>query len=225
MKRTLAIAALVSLAGCSMPVRNAEPPEQPKQPEPPSLAGSMMAPIFPRDWVGHWKGNGATEAGGVTTHSFVMELDIQPIARPDGSMPPSSGSDSVFPKAGDRYTWKMTYTDRADKTKPADVRDYQVVVRDTLRGEYAIDEGGGVELVTNELMGLVYTAFSVGDQQLVASYTFRPEDKFDAIDLRIVSYKASDQKPTGNAAQAIRSGPVQSLQGGSLLRRKAAKAK
>lgn len=223
MKRTLAIAVLVSLAGCSMPARNAEPPDQAKKPEPPTLAGGMMAPIFPRDWVGHWKGSGATEAGGTLTYHFILELDIQPIARPDGTMPPSPGSDTVYPKPGDRYTWKMTYNDRADKSKPADVREYQVVVRNPAKGEFVIDEGAGVELVANELMGSVHSAFSVGEQQLVASYVFNPDTKYDVIEMRIATFKPGDQKPVGDAAQGIRSGPVQSLQACGLVRWKPAK--
>ncbi len=223
MKRTLAIAVLIYLAGCSMPARNAEPPEQAKKPESPGLAGGMMAPIFPRDWVGHWRGSGATESGGTLTHHFILELDIQPIARADGTLPPSPGSDSVYPKPGDRYTWKMTYTDRADKSKPTDVRDYIVIVRDPAKGEYVIDEGGGVELVTNELMGSIHSAFAVGDQQLVASYVFNPDTKYDVIEMRIATFKPGDQKPVGDAAQGIRSGPVQSLQACGLVRKKPAK--
>ncbi|NUQ52588.1 MAG: hypothetical protein HUU19_07810 [Phycisphaerales bacterium] len=223
MKRTLAIAVLVSLAGCSMPARNAEPPDQAKKPEPPTLAGGMMVPDFPADWVGHWKGSGATMSGGNFTYHFTLELDIQPIARPDGTMPPSPGSVHHSAKPGDRYTWKMTYTDRADKSKPADVREYQVVVRDPAMGEFVIDEGAGVELVANELMGSVHSAFSVGEQQLVASYVFNPDTKYDVIEMRIATFKPGDQKPVGDAAQGIRSGPVQSLQACGLVRWKPAK--
>lgn len=223
MKRTLTIAVLLSLAGCSMPARHAEPPDQAKKPEPPALVGGMMVPDFPADWVGHWKGSGATMSGGNFTYHFTLELDIQPIARPDGTMPPSPGSVHHSAKPGDRYTWKMTYTDRADKSKPADVREYQVVVRDHAKGEFVIDEGAGVELVANELMGSVHSAFSVGDQQLVASYVFNPDTKYDVIEMRIATFKPGDQKPVGDAAHGIRSGPVQSLQACGLVRWKPAK--
>lgn len=223
MKRTLAIAVLLSLAGFSMPARHAEPPDQAKKPEPPALVGGMMAPVFPTDWTGQWKGYGAVENGEPTTNPFNMELDIQPIARPDGSMPPSQDSMGDYPKAGDRYTWKITYTDRRDKAKPADVREYQVVVRDPMKGQYVIDEGGGVELPLHDLMGPLYSVFSVGDRQMVASYIFRSLDDRDTIEIGILTFDPGAQHAVGDAAHSIRAGSPQSLQSAQLWRKKPAK--
>ncbi|MCC6968860.1 MAG: hypothetical protein IT434_01435 [Phycisphaerales bacterium] len=225
MKRTLAIAVLVSLAGCSMPARHAEPPDQANKPEPPTLAGGMMAPVFPADWVGHWKGYGAVENGEATTHQFNMELDIQPIARADGSMPASRGNPGDYPKAGDRYTWKITYTDRRDKTKPADVREYQIVVRDPMKGQYVIDEGGGIELPLHDLMGPLYSVFSVGDRQLVARYAFSQLDDRDAMHVEVLTFDPGNQHAVGDAAQAIRAGSPQTLQSAELWRKKSANEK
>lgn len=225
MKRTLAIAVLISLAGCSTPARNAEPPEQAKKPEPPALVGAPFAPDFPADWVGHWKGYGSVETGAATPSQFNMELDIQPIARPDGTMPPSPGSSDRSAKPGDRYTWKLTYTDRRDKTKPADVRDYQVVVRDPLKGEYVIDEGGGVELPLRDMMGPLYSVFSVGDRQLVARYSFSNLDDRDAMGVEVLTFDPGAQQAVGDPTQAIRAGSPQTLQVAELWRKKPAKAK
>lgn len=223
MKRALAIAVLISLAGCSTPARNTEPPDQAKQPAAPAAYAAVMAPVFPADWVGHWKGYGAVENGEATTHQFNMELDIQPIARADGSMPPSHASMGDYPKAGDRYTWKITYSDRRDKTKPADVREYQVVVRDPMKGQYVIDEGAGIELPLHDLMGPLYSVFSVGDRQLVARYAFSQLDDRDAMHVEVLTFDPGNQHAVGDAAQAIRAGSPQTLQSAQLWRKKPAK--
>jgi hypothetical protein len=155
--------------------------------------------------------------------TFRMELSIQPIARPDGTMPPGPESEERTPRSGDMYTWTITYAKDAEDTKPdsptRQVRPYKLIVRDTKKGAFVIDEGGGLLLPLQEMNGPLYSTFEVGETTLVARYGPELIGPHPSISVEILSFDSRRFTPVGPAQTQVKSGSPQSLQIGALKRK------
>ena len=140
-----------------------------------SPATVPAADVFPRSWVGHWKGdlNAETLSG---KQSLKMELIIAATDDPK------------------RFTWTIVY----DGPQGRQERPYFLEVVDATAGRYVIDEGNGIRLSAWFSHGDTLTsAFDVGESSLVST------DRFDAergtIESQIISYR----RPVKPATQPV----------------------
>ncbi|MCK6447767.1 MAG: hypothetical protein L6Q99_15350 [Planctomycetes bacterium] len=113
----------------------------------PEPQGSRGAPLeFPAAWSGTWRGElEALDAQGAKPIATV-ELVIAPTDDPR------------------RWTWRTTYDGSAGRV----VKDFALLERDASRGEFALDEGGGVELEARYFGGVLHTWFDVGESRITA---------------------------------------------------------
>jgi len=153
------------------------------------MAGSMMAPRFPSDWCGTWKGLGYVNVPGDNQSAFRMVLDIKPLARPDGTAPPSSGESLATPRGGDRYTWTITMTDprgaEADRTF-----NHEIVVVDANRGLFEIDEGQGVRVPLYDMMGPLYAVIDRSGHRETHRYMIDNLSRLSTIQYEVLSVPA-----------------------------------
>ncbi len=179
-------------------------------------------PAFPAKWCGTWSGNCNISKDNDIAMTFRMELSIEPIVRPDGTLPPGPESQESTPRSGDTYTWTITYAKNADDTKPdsptRQVRPYTLIVRDTNEGAFVIDEGGGLLLPLHEMNGPLYCTFEVGGTTLVARYGPELIGPHPYISVEILSFDARGFTPVGPAQAKVKSGSPQTLQIGALRR-------
>lgn len=153
-----------------------------------------------------------------------MELAIQPIARSDGTMPPGMESIKQTPKPGDRYTWTITYAKDASDTKEdsatRQVRPYTLVVHNADKGEFIVDEGGGLLLPLQEMNGPLYCTFEVGGRTLIARYALDRLAQTPSINVEILTFDDTGFAAVGPAEVKVRSGLPQTLQMGVLQRKR-----
>lgn len=150
-----------------------------------------------------------------------MELAIQPIARPDGTMPPGTESNKQTPKPGDRYTWTITYAkDASDTSATRQVRPYTLLVRNADKGEFIVDEGGGLLLPLQEMNGPLYCTFEVGGRTLIARYALDRLAQTPSINVEILTFEDTGFAAVGPAEAKVRSGLPQTLQMGVLQRKR-----
>ncbi len=100
---------------------------------------------FPASWSGTWKGEVTPFSPRGAGEPFTMTLAIAATDDPA------------------RFTWTITYEGAAG----TQVRPYHLLVRDSARGAFAIDEGGGVVLEGRFLGGVWYTWFEIGGTRLL----------------------------------------------------------
>lgn len=116
----------------------------------PAPRAAVVAPAgFPAAWAGTWVGELEVFAASGAQPGATVELVIAPTDDPR------------------RWTWRTTYDGAAGRV----VKDYALLVRDAARGEFALDEGGEVELESRYLGGALYTWFDAGDARLTARET------------------------------------------------------
>jgi len=102
-----------------------------------------LATEFPKDFVGTWKGDLSwAQAGSAKPQIVTTTLTIKP--RPDG-----------------HYTYQLKYGEQP-------VRDYVLKAKDAAKGEWTIDEGGGVLLDQYWMDGVLTGAFSVQKSTIVS---------------------------------------------------------
>ena len=75
-------------------------------------------------------------------------------------------------KKPDEYTWKTEYI---SKTMPA-VKDYILRVKDAAKGQYVIDEGGGVQLMEYVFADKMYDVFETGGVMQTSSIEIRGKE-------------------------------------------------
>lgn len=108
-------------------------------------AEPAAAIAFPTDWLGVWRGDVSAIGASGTRSIFQMELAIAATADPA------------------RFEWTLRYTGSAG----SQVRPYHLVARDVARGEWAIDEGGGVVVEQRLLGGTLWSWFEIGEAALL----------------------------------------------------------
>ncbi|MBL8729289.1 MAG: hypothetical protein JNM25_12705 [Planctomycetes bacterium] len=100
---------------------------------------------FPAGWSGTWRGT----------------LEV---CNADGALPGASVEHVIEPTEDPaRWRWVTTYDGAAGRV----VKDYTLLVRDALRGAYAIDERDGVVLEARWLGDALHTWFEVGGSLLI----------------------------------------------------------
>lgn len=191
------------------------------------LLGGVEWPAFPAKWCGTWAGPCRIVKDNDIKMTFHMELAIAPLARADGSMPPDANSEAFTPKAGDKYTWTITYAKDASDTKPdsttRQVRPYTLIVNDAEKGAFTVDEGGGLLLPLHDMGGPLYCTFEVGGQTLVARYGPDLLGPTPSISVEILTFDGAGFAAVGPTEAKVKSGSPHTLQAGMLIRKKDAK--
>ncbi len=119
---------------------------------------------FPKDWIGHWRGEASAGGpGNRPAANFIMELIVEPIERKSPSDEP-------------RWTWTIVY----DGAQGRQERAYVLIEKDRQRGRYVIDEGNSIVLDAVHLQGGLYSHFALDQVELSSAY-------------RLVNFASSDE--------------------------------
>ena len=159
-----------------------------------SATGSARDPAFPDAWLGTWRGTvTASNAQGVRS-TFEMQLTIQRTEDPS------------------RLIWQTIYEGQAGRQ----VRDYELVVRNSARGEYAIDEKNGIVLEARLLGGALYNWFKIrGARLLVRKQLHDAGTEHERLSFEIVTSSDAATRQTGRDTTNY---PVTSVQRAELRR-------
>lgn len=112
------------------------------------LCHSCIAQSFPKDFLGHWKGELSWyQSPGKAPQKIMMELRVQP-------------TDSAH-----KFSWQMTYG-----TPTPDNRPYTLVAKDTAKGHWIIDENNGIFLDQYWIAGRLSGAFTVQSSTIINNY-------------------------------------------------------
>jgi hypothetical protein len=99
---------------------------------------------FPDAWYGTWEGTAQGWGPDGPRETFTMRYEIGPTAVPG------------------RHQWRIVYRDG----ERCDVRDHELVESDAARGEFVVDEHGGMELEARLIGEVLYTRFDIGGVRL-----------------------------------------------------------
>ncbi len=149
------------LAACTAGAAGAEPVAEPAAAAGtgPGLAALAHLPAGLRPFCGRYAGT-LRMHGPARVAEVPMQLVIEPL-------PPAASAGAAAACA--RFV--LVY----GQGEAAQVRDYRVLVRDAVRGDYAIDEQNGIVLPTRLVDGDLVSIFQVQGQLLVVRYSLRPE--------------------------------------------------
>jgi len=121
---------------------------------------------FPASWVGTWEGTTDVFSTEGEPRSFTMKMEIAPTDDPQ------------------RYRWQTTSSGWAG----TQVREYELLIRDSQLGKYAIDEKNGIVLEATFLDDTLYTWFEVeGVNILVRERLHDPGTADEAISFELIS--------------------------------------
>ena len=111
-------------------------------------------PEFPRGWMGRWTGTLTTYGPPDSIRNRIpITLEIAREA------------------TGQAFQWRTVFN--ADTVRG--LRAYRLLVRDSLRGQYATDEGNGLVLEETYIAGSLLSVFEVGGRVLESRYTLRAD--------------------------------------------------
>lgn len=127
---------------------------------------------FPKSWEGNYKGELQIYGVDSVRMKLVMKLDI------------AKKSDSI-------YQWKITY----DFKGKEDVRDYELVLVDKIKGIYKIDEKNTIVINSYYKTGIFTSFFEVMDSFIISTYTKNKED----IIFEIIAANGKNPSITGNS--------------------------
>lgn len=131
---------------------------------------------FPDSWLGSYKGDLSIYGVDSVKMKIKMQLDIKKTA-----------SDSI-------YDWTITYDFKGKK----DVRAYSLVVVNTKKGAYQIDEKNSIVIDGYLHNNSVFTSFfKVSQSYIIATYT----KKENELVFEIISANANAVSITGNTKQ------------------------
>lgn len=141
------------------------------------LAGyklSLAQKNFPAGYEGTWKGDLYIYSAGVKNVGKIpMSLSIKT-------------TDSA-----NKWAWVISYLPEG---KTPDQRNYELVVVDSAKGKYTIDEKNGI-LIDGRMIGNVLaTRFAVGETLLLITYKLEG----DSIVFEVTTGSANNTKETGN---------------------------
>ncbi|MBK9730633.1 MAG: septal ring lytic transglycosylase RlpA family protein [Chitinophagaceae bacterium] len=124
---------------------------------------------FPKDWIGQWDGILKVYSERGLEQNVPMKLSIQPTS------------------TADRYAWTIVYD-----TIP---RNYELVVRDSSKGYYSLDERNGIDIMSG-LFGNHFTSrFSVTGNLLDCDYELL---NYEEMKFTISTGRSAVQWTTGN---------------------------
>jgi len=114
-----------------------------------SITGFAQKNSFPNSFVGHWKGDIEILGIDSTLRTIPMALNIK------------KTNDNLI------YKWEIVYH-LNDSTK--DVRTYSLIVVDSLKGEYVIDEKNGIVMESYYKNNTFTSFFTVMENFILFSY-------------------------------------------------------
>jgi len=97
----------------------------------------------------------------------------------------------ITQKTDSIYQWKMTY----DFKGKEDIRDYELVLVDTAKGIYKIDEKNTIVIDSYYKTGIFISFFEVMDSFIISTYSKENED----IVFEIIAANGKDPTITGNS--------------------------
>jgi hypothetical protein len=149
------------------------------------------APSFPADWVGRWFGVMTTEGpGGENRDPVTVLLTIEPVRRPDGALPPGPNAPAVDARFGDRYRWKMEFTQiRGGSAR--DDRTEEIVLTYPDRWEYAIERGSGGTIPIYDMMGPLCSITESEGRQYVSRYELDDLREIPVIRLETLAFEVA----------------------------------
>lgn len=100
-----------------------------------------------------------------------------------------------------KWTWRTEYSSGSKEI----IKDYVLILRDSLEKEYLMDEKNGIGLLAFEFGNRLYSNFIVQEQILTASYEFYPEE--EKLTFNITSASAA-----GDAGKGVKNYKVNIVQ-------------
>ncbi|MFN0132546.1 MAG: hypothetical protein ACKVW3_08470 [Phycisphaerales bacterium] len=162
---------VVTLVAASC-VRSSAQPLGAKEPKPQGDFVGVEAPSFPRDWVGSWTGRLYITSGRDQTGSRAVRLEIKPLPRPDGTLPPSVGGNTEA-RDGDRYLWTTTISGVKTPDTPIECRSETLIVVNADTGRFEVRNDAGQSIRVDDLSGPIYSERTEGGVQTVTRSAMR----------------------------------------------------
>jgi len=132
----------------------------------------ISAQSFPHSWVGDYSGNLEIYAVDSILMNVKMDLNVQP-----------TETDSIF-------SWVITYKMEG---RDADIRKYELHIKDKSKGLYVIDEKNGIIIESYLKSDILTSCFTVMESFIIATYT----KVKDEIVFEIISGKTDPVSVTG----------------------------
>ena len=126
--------------------------------------------VFPKCFIGNWKGELQWMVNGKPTQTFTMQLRIQP-------------TDSA-----NKYTWQIIYGDDNKDNRP-----YILKTVDTAKGHWIVDENDGIILDSYVHGNCLHGAFTVQNNTIVDNYCVEG----NTMQVEFFSIKLADKKQSG----------------------------
>lgn len=148
--------------------------------------------VFPKCFIGNWKGKLQWMVAGKPTQIFTMQLRIQP-------------TDST-----NQYTWQIIYADDNKDNRP-----YILKPIDTAKGYWVVDENDGIILDSYVLGNCIHGAFTVQGNTIVDNYCVEG----NTMKVEFLSIKLCDKKQSGKGTEetpVVDSYKISSYQTGGL---------
>jgi hypothetical protein len=126
--------------------------------------------VFPKCFIGNWKGQLQWMVNGKPTQTFTMQLRIQ-------------STDSV-----NQYSWQIIYGDENKDNRP-----YILKPVDTTKGHWIVDENDGIILDSYVHGNAIHGAFTVQGNTIVDNYKVENDKMY----VEFFSIKLGDKKQSG----------------------------
>lgn len=154
---------------------------------------TCLAPEFPRDWIGDWKGTMVWTRVGVKTEKVPMQLQI-------------AATDKL-----DSYTYRLSYGEGGKDDRP-----YLLKLVDAKAGHWQIDERNGIVLDHYWLDDTFVGVFSVGGNTIMT--TERREGK--ALITEMITYDSTVLSSTGgkSGVPTVTTNKIKSIQRARLVK-------
>ena len=137
-------------------------------------ANAKCDEVFPKCFIGNWKGKLQWMIAGKPTQTFTMQLRIQST------------------DAANQFTWQIIYGDDNKDNRP-----YILKPLDTAKGHWIIDENNGIVLDSYVHGNTVHGAFTVQGNTIVDNYTIEN----GKMKVEFFSIKLGDKKQSGKGTE------------------------
>ena len=137
-------------------------------------ANAKCDEVFPKCFIGNWKGKLQWMIAGKPTQTFTMQLRIQST------------------DAANQFTWQIIYGDDNKDNRP-----YILKPLDTAKGYWIIDENNGIVLDSYVHGNTVHGAFTVQGNTIVDNYTIEN----GKMKVEFFSIKLGDKKQSGKGTE------------------------
>jgi hypothetical protein len=132
--------------------------------------------VFPKCFIGNWKGQLQWMVAGRHTQTFTMQLRINPA------------------DTAGQYTWQIIYGDDDKDNRP-----YILKPVDTAKNYWVIDEGNGIVLGSYVFGNCLQGAFSVSENTIVDNYCVEG----DSMQVEFFNIKLGDKKQSGKGTDEV----------------------